>query len=101
MTIRPAVSTPPVIGDACTPPSARVVSRIMWWRGRANSSSASRSTAVVGAMVLGMSPVWSPDGLARSPTATGADERPATVDGGDQQDGHHDAVHGRQRRIGE
>ena len=47
MTRRPAASTPPVTGDACGRPSARVVISTMWCRGRANSSSPSRSTVGV------------------------------------------------------
>ena len=55
MTIRPSASTPPVTGESCGRPSARVVTRIRWWRVRTKSSSSSRSTRVFVA-IWGMPP---------------------------------------------
>src|SRR5688572_9971170 len=45
---------PAVAGDSCGEPSARVVISMTWWRGRRNSSSPSRSTAVLVAIGRGM-----------------------------------------------
>src|SRR5690349_19561991 len=54
--MRPTASTPPVTGESCGEPSRRRVTRIMWCRGRAKSSSALRSTGVFVAMDRGMAP---------------------------------------------
>src|SRR6478672_598148 len=55
MTMRPCASTPPVTGESWGSPSWRRVTSTIWWRGRMNSSSPSRSTLVFVAMVRGMS----------------------------------------------
>jgi hypothetical protein len=54
MTIRPCSSTPQVTGEACGPPSARVVITIAWCLGLMNSSSSSLLTVVFVAMLRAM-----------------------------------------------
>ena len=54
MTILPCSSTPQVTGDACGPPSARVVITIAWCLGLMNSSSSSLPTVVSVAMFRAM-----------------------------------------------
>src|SRR5688572_11860203 len=51
MTMRPSASTPHVFGEDWGRPSLRVVIRMARCRGRRNSSSASRSTGLLVAMV--------------------------------------------------
>ena len=73
----------------------------MWWRGRTNSSRASQ----VDRGGRGDGPRHVLSMVTRRARSIAhrrrADERPATADRSDQQYEHHDAVHGRQRRVGE
>src|ERR1700722_18885284 len=86
MTILPCSSTPQVTGEACGPPSARVVITTAWCLGRMNSVSSARVTTVLVAIFLATS-VYSSNSRSRGGSADPGDADDGVSSLGKQRDG--------------